>query len=128
MSANTANMDLIEVKFDLFLAYNEPLDVMRKISCFFFYVLKTKRHYLICNTPSAWCGIMRFQNAHPAEIPLFSSSLLDFLFFVLFSSHSNPEKYSFTFLKLCESMTNMMGTCLLWDQLIEFYYENCNPF
>ena len=45
---------------------------------------------------------------------LFISSLLDFLFCVLFSSRSNSENHSCNFLKFYESTTNMMRMCLLW--------------
>ena len=44
----------------------------------------------------------------------FISSLLDFLFCVLLSSHSNSENHSCNFLKFCESATNIMRLCLQW--------------
>ena len=30
-----------------------------------------EQHYFICNTPSPWCRILRFQNAHRIGIPCF---------------------------------------------------------
>ena len=45
---------------------------------------------------------------------LFISSLLDFLFSVLFSSRSNSENHSCNFMKFYESTTNMMRMSLLW--------------
>ena len=49
------------------------------------------------------------------KLHLFISSLLDFLFCVMFSSRSDSENHSCNFLKFCESKstTNMMRICLL---------------
>ena len=44
---------------------------------------------------------------------LFISTLLEFLFCVLSSSHSNSESHFYNFLKFHEYMTNMMRICLL---------------
>ena len=58
---------------------------------------------------------------------VFISRLLGFPFCVLSSSHSNSENHSFNFLKLYQSMSNMMRICLPWVSLIEFHCKSCNP-
>ena len=45
---------------------------------------------------------------------LFISNLLNFIFCVLFTFHSNSENHSCNFLKFHESITNIMRICLLW--------------
>ena len=50
---------------------------------------------------------------------------MDFLFYVLPSSHSNSENCSSDFLKFHECMTNMMRICLLWTSPF-IHCEKCN--
>ena len=80
----------------------------------FFYVLKTKQHYFICNNPAHDMEFWALKMLILLKFHLFISSLLDFLFCVLFSSRSNSENHSCNCLKFYESMTNMMRMCLLW--------------
>ena len=55
------------------------------------------------------------------KLHLFISNPLDFLFCVMFSSHSNSENHSCNFLKLCESAANMMRIYVCYGyQLIEY--------
>ena len=93
---------------------------------FFCYIVKTKQHYFICNSPNLWYGILRFQNAHTAEIPpFFISSLMDFLLCILFSFHSNSENHSCNFLKFCELWPIRWEYICYGCQLRKFW-ENCN--
>ena len=79
---------------------------------FFCYIVKTKQHYFICNTPSASYEILRLQNAHAAEIPPLLSAAY-WIFFSLFCSHliQIQKIIPVSFLKY---MTNMIRICFLW--------------
>ena len=100
-------------ELDLFLAFSEPLDDWRRISCFLcskdkialFHIIITLVHDM-----EFWAFKMQIL----LKFHLFISSLLDFLFCVMFSSCSKWENHSCNFLKFCESMTSVMRICLVW--------------
>ena len=108
MSANTTNMGLIWFKFVLFhLAFTEPLDD-RRISC-----LKQSIIISFVIPPAHDMEFWDFKMLIMLKFHLFISRLLEFLFCVLSSSHSNSESHSYNFLKFHESMTRRMRICLL---------------
>ena len=104
-------MGMIGVKLDLFLAFNEPLSDMRGIPCFLCSKDKTASFVITLDHDTEFWALKMLILL---KFHLFISSLLDFIFCVMFASRSNLENHSCNFLKFSQSTTNMMRICLLW--------------